>query len=81
MILGGRKLKNKIILKSHKQIHSSETLEINQKRYVLYNGKIHLVKILSFNDYSVNVEFVDGFKIKTIIEAIYKEIPNETQGN
>ena len=77
MIHGGLELKNKIILKSHKHLYTNETLEIDQRRYILYNGRVHLVTILSFDNYSVNVKFDDGFKIKTIIEAVYEEIPND----
>ena len=70
-------MKNKIILKSHKHLNTNETLGINQRRYVFYNGRVHLVTILSFDNYSVNVEFDDGFKVKTIIRAVYEEIPND----
>jgi hypothetical protein len=66
-----------IKLKSHDSISHHSEAKIGEKRYVLYNGRIVLAEILELTYSLATVKIFDGITVKTFLNSIYRELPND----
>lgn len=70
-------MKKSIRLTDHTTISSTAELVVGQLRYVLFNGRINIFKIVHFTDSLITVELNDTnkFNFITFKESIYTTLP------